>query len=198
MWRLQGTGAKVKLVTAWGATGAASPATSTSAPAGPFILLGSDLRPTTANSYAFGWRWPSSPTRAIRLTGSPTVDISRDDDRERNSYGIAARMEFIRRLPGAHNLSSYWGLGPVLSFWYTENRFHLDPEYTRINYHSIGLAAGGTAVVGVDYALGDHLQLMAEYCANLMVDWTHYVNDDHATSWRIANYEARLGLGTAF
>lgn len=197
-WRLRGTGAKVKLVTAWGATGAASPATSTAAPAGPFILLGSDLRPAAVSGYAIGWRWPSSPTRAIRLMASPTVDISRDDDRGRNGYGIAARMEFIRRHPGANNLSSYWGVGPVLSFRYSEYKYGVNSEYGWVDSHSIGLAVGGTAVVGVDYALGDHLQLMAEYNADLLVDWTHYDNDDHATSWRVANYDVRLGLGTGF
>lgn len=207
-WRLMGTGAKVKLVTAWGggAGAAASPATSTSAMAGPFILLGRDLRPTSVGSYNIGWRWPSSPTRAIRLVGSPALDNTRDDGSERRSYGLAARMEFIRRHPGAHKLSSYWGVGPVLSFRYTENRYEVrpDPEvdgiipYVRPNDHSIGLAAGGTAVVGVDYALGDHLQLMAEYTADLVASWIHHDNDDHATSWRFANYDVRLGLGTAF
>jgi hypothetical protein len=86
----------------------------------------------------------------------------------------------------------------VLSFRYSEYKYGATPEYSWVDSHSIGLAVGGTAVVGVDYALGDDLQLMAEYTADLLVDWTHYDNDDHATSWRFANYDVRLGLGTAF
>ncbi len=198
--QLASSGAQLKLVTAWGRTGdgVMAAAAATTLPSGPIVELAGDLHASAFSGYGIGWRWASSPTRGWRLVGSPLVDRKANDGHRLNNYALNARAERIRRQPGTGGLSSYWGYGPILALRYTEYLYDADSSNGRANDHYLVLTGGATAVVGVDYALGAHVQVLAEYSADLSMEWGRNSGDSRSTTWRFGNDKVRLGLGTTF
>jgi len=194
---LRGTGTRLALLVSRGAADGGAPMDPQQPVSGPVVLLGSDLDTQPFDNAAVAWHWRPSPTRGWRLALRPDISTEQHDlDRDRR-FGLEIRGERLFRRPQAGGVATYWGLGPILRFSYSDARYSYDDGSTA-SYANRSTAVGLTSLVGAEIAITEGLYALAEYSADLRWTRSDDNNDYLSNRWEIGVNEVRLGLASAF
>ena len=85
-----------------------------------------------------------------------------------------------------------------MAYYFTDHRYQDYGDGSTFEASSHHFQCGATVLAGVDYPLGANLTVLAEYSADLSMEWGRNSGDSRSTTWRFGNDKVRLGLGTTF
>lgn len=200
-WHVSSTGAHLALVIERGAAGPTTGARD-AGHGGGLVFGVQGLTLTEISEATIAWRKLQGPTRAWRYAISQVFQSDRRADTRtqesaaRDIIDFTVRAERHFRRPASDRLTTYWGVGPLVGFRYSDYAY-TDHEGTESGDIRRAFRFGGTALVGAEYTFVANLYAFAEYSVDL--DWRRTAWDDAVMKeLTLEGKPVRLGLGTQF